>query len=179
LQTIDSQQHQMRTAFVRGAPGMLVSATVWLVAGVVALRSDVSRAVWTLLVGGALIHPVSTVLVKFIWRRTATSPGNPLMHLAMASTIWLIVGCVLAYGLSIASAYWFFPAMLLVVGSRYLAFQLLYGESWYLVCGGVLIVTGVICGMLRVSPAVVAGAGGGIEALFGLVLLRRALVDVT
>jgi hypothetical protein len=40
---------------------MLVSALVWLVAGIAVKRAGMNAAVWTLLVGGALIHPVTVL----------------------------------------------------------------------------------------------------------------------
>lgn len=170
-QQFESLQTEMRRAFLDGAPGMLVSAAVWLTAGGMHLRTGATAAMWTLLVGGMFIHPLSLVVLKLM-RRSASAPGNPLMSLALATTVWLITGCLLAYGLSTANSAWFFPAMLLVIGVRYLAFQLLYGRREYLLCGGALMLAGCASVWLHVAPAVPAFAGGVIEVIFGVLLLR-------
>jgi hypothetical protein len=91
----------------------------------------------------------------------------------MATTVWLIAGCALSYGLYTANADWFFPAMLLVIGSRYLAFQTLFGHRIYWICGAVLIAAGYLGASARLSPATIAFAGSSIEAAFALILLLR------
>lgn len=171
MQKWDELQQDMRTAFLDGAPGMLVSATVWIIAGVVCLQLGIEKAIWTLLIGGALIHPVSLVLLKLLGRSAKASTGNPLNSLAFATTIWLIVCCVFAYGLSRMNVAWFFPAMMLAIGSRYLTFHSLFGRRHYWFCGGALIAAGYLCAAQGISPALAALVGGGVEAVFALALL--------
>jgi len=173
MRSLHDLQQEMRSAFLDGAPGMLVSALVWLVAGIAVTRSGVSAAVWTLFIGGALIHPVTTVALKALGKSARAGKGNPLAHLGMATTAWLIVGCVLSYGLYTADPTWFFPAMLLVIGSRYLAFQTIFGHRTYWICGALLMATGYACASSGLSPATAAFAGSGIEAAFAAILLSR------
>lgn len=101
-------QSEMRRAFYAGAPGMLVSALVWLLAAYVCYRFGFEESVWTLLIGGALIHPISTVVTKAAGRSAKTGNDNALPQLAFATTIWLIVCCAMAYGLSLTQPQWFF-----------------------------------------------------------------------
>lgn len=171
MRPLDDLQQEMRTAYLDGAPGMLVSALVWLAAGIMFTRSGMNAAVWTLFIGGALIHPVTTLALKVAGRSASVNKGSPLAHLAMATTAWLIVGCVLSYGLYTANPAWFFPAMLLVIGSRYLAFQALFGRRIYWICGATLIAAGYLGASAQLSPATVAFAGSGIEAAFAAILL--------
>ncbi|MFZ5841385.1 MAG: DUF7010 family protein [Pseudomonadota bacterium] len=177
MQTLNAMQDDMRLAFWDGAPGMLVSALVWLIAGVVALQLGVAQAIWALLIGGALIHPVATVVLKLLGRSAKPQAGNALNSLAFASTIWLIACCVLAYGLSRAQPGWFFPAMMLAIGSRYLTFHALYGLRLYWFCGGALIAAGYFCFAFGMAPAYAAFVGGGVEVVFALALLfaRKAV----
>jgi hypothetical protein len=63
--------------------------------------------------------------------------------------------------------------MLLVIGSRYLAFQTLFGHRIYWICGAVLIAAGYLGASARLSPATIAFAGSSIEAAFALILLLR------
>lgn len=173
MRSLDDLQQEMRTAYLDGAPGMLVSALVWLVAGIMVTRAGMNAAVWTLLIGGALIHPVTVLALKMLGKSASVGKGSPLTHLAMATTVWLIVGCVLSFGLCTANPSWFFPAMLLVIGSRYLAFQTLYGDRIYRACGAVLIAAGYLGVSAQLSPATVAFTGSGIEAAFATIMLLR------
>lgn len=174
MQSMDALQRDMRSAFLDGAPGMLVSAVVWLLAGTVCARYGMHAAVWTLLVGGALIHPVSTIALKLSGKSARAPKGSALTHLAMATTAWLIVGCVLCYGLYTANPAWFFPAMLLVIGSRYLAFQTLFGHRLYWLCGAALIAAGWLCASAGISPAATAFVGSAVEGTFAGILLLSA-----
>jgi len=150
---------------------MLTSAAVWLAAATTALVNDPRRAVWVLFIGGALIHPASLVLCKVLGRSGKHSVGNPLAPLAFASTLWMIFCLPLVYGASLLRMEWFFPAMLLVIGGRYLTFDLLYGRRLYWPVGLILAAAGCLLGMAAVAPASAAFAGAGIEAIFAGVVL--------
>ena len=57
------------------------------------------------------------------------------MNLVMENTIWMIMCIPLAYGLSIQRTEWFFQAMLLIIGGRYLTFSTIYGSKLYWLLG--------------------------------------------
>lgn len=171
MQTLEEQQQDMRTAFLDGAPGILVSAVVWIAAGAVFLQVGAEQAIWTLLIGGAMIHPVATIVLKLLGRKAKASLGNSLNSLAIATTIWLIACCILAYGLSRMNVAWFFPAMMFSIGSRYLTFHTLFGHRLYWFCGGALIVAGYFCAAMNITPSLAAFIGGGLEAVFAILLL--------
>lgn len=131
--TISQAQADMRSAYFSGAAGVLISGAVWLAAGLVAALHSPSVAVLVLLVGGSLIHPASVALCKVLGRTGRHEPGNPLGVLAIEGTFWLLAGIAVAYGVHVLRPEWFFPAMLLAIGGRYLTFQSLYGLriDWY------------------------------------------------
>lgn len=175
---IENAQQEMRHAYFGGAPGMLVSAAVWLAAGMVAMLDSPQRAVWALFAGGMLIHPLSIVVNKMLGRPGVHAKGNPLGGLAMATTFWMILCLPLAYAASLVRIEWFFPAMLLVIGGRYLTFSTLYGSRVYWICGAVLAVAGYLLAAAHIAPAFAAYAGGGIEAGFAMAIFaleRRGL----
>lgn len=167
-------QAEMRHAYYDGAPGVLVSGSVWLVSALVCQLQGVERGIWALLIGGALIHPLSLLVTKVLGRPAATAKGNPFASLAMASTVWLIVCCVFAYGLSRHVPSWFFLAMLATIGSRYMVFATIFGRSIYWILGGVLIAAAYGAGALHLSPVLAAALGGLIEIVFAAVIFRRA-----
>ncbi|MDX2218437.1 MAG: hypothetical protein SF172_05385 [Burkholderiales bacterium] len=164
--TFSQAQANMRDAYLSGAPGVLVSGLVWLVAGGVALAVSDKSAVYALLIGGALIHPVGVVVAKLLGSPGQHASGNPLGGLAAEGTFWLLAGIAIAYGMHVLRLEWFFPAMLLLIGGRYLTFQTLYGLRSYWVLGGVLCALGTALALARVPVPVSAFAGGIVEVVF-------------
>ena len=92
-------QQDMRTGYFGGAPGMLVSGLVWLLAGVVGLLVSQQASVLTLFFGGMAIHPLGSVLAKLLGRSGKHTPGNPLLPLALETTILLFIGLFLAFAM--------------------------------------------------------------------------------
>ncbi|HEY0954854.1 MAG TPA: hypothetical protein VGE36_08870 [Roseateles sp.] len=164
-------QADMRQAYWHGAFGVLSSALVWAVAAGVAAFAKPQQAVWTLLIGGMFIFPISMVMAKLAGRTGMHERTNPLGRLAMLSTVGLLVGCALALGVATQKLEWFFPTMLLVIGLRI-----------YQACGLALAVAGLVLGLVLaapspelkvVGPLLGALTGAVIEALFGALLLRQ------
>ena len=172
--TIASAQADIRRAYLDGAPGVLTSGLVWLAATGTALLRSSDTAVLVLLLGGALIFPVSLVLTKLLGASGKHTTGNALGTLAGESTAWLLTGCVIAYGAHLLKGNWFFPAMLLVIGARYVAFQTVYGMRAYWVLGALLWGAGMAIAMANGPPLAGALAGAVIELVFGAVLLVQA-----
>jgi hypothetical protein len=134
LNILDAQK-DMRYGYLGGGVGMFISGMVWLLAGIIALNGEANQAIWTLLIGGALIAPISGIITRLLGRPDKGTPGNPLLTLAMEGTLWLIFCLPLAYAISQLRPLWFFPAMLLVIGGRYLTFSTIYGMRIYWICG--------------------------------------------
>jgi hypothetical protein len=176
--TIADAQREMRVAYYSGAPGMFTSAMVWLTAGIVCLRVSPQQAVWALFVGGMLIHPVAVLLNKALGRRASHTPGNPLAALAMASTFWLVLSLPLAYSVSLLRIEWFFPAMLFVIGGRYLTFSTIFGARIYWVCGASLALAGYLLGRVHAAPAMGAFTGSVIEAVFAVAIFVAARREI-
>jgi hypothetical protein len=168
---IANAQADMRHAYYGGAAGLLASATVWLAAGVVARVASPDRAVWALLLGGMLIYPTAVLLAKALGRPGTHTPANPLGALALEGTVLFLLAIPLAFGLSRYQIGWFFPAMLLLIGGRYLTFSTLYGLRAYWVCGALLAAAGVLTGMSRAPAWVAAVAGAVIECTFAALVI--------
>jgi hypothetical protein len=169
---IDAQR-DMREGYFDGAPGVLASATAWAVAGLLSLRSPATGVV-ALLLGGALIHPLGVALARALGRRGRHARGNPLGPLALEGTAWLLACIAIAVGVAALRIEWFFPAMLLAIGGRYLTFRTLYGLRLYWLLGGVLCMAGIALALAHASVPVAAIAGAVTEVLFAALLFRRA-----
>jgi hypothetical protein len=174
LSTTEEQQHEMRHAYYDGAPGILVSGLVWIAAALVCYQLGITKAVWTLLIGGTLIYPISAVVTKALGRPAKANKANALNQLAIASTIWLILCCAMAYGLFLLMPALFFPAMMATIGSRYLIFASIFGRPLFWILGLSLIVAANLALFSSIPPAAAAGLGGLIEVLFAFWVFSKA-----
>jgi hypothetical protein len=167
-------QADMRGAYYDGATGVVTSATAWLAATIAAWVSTPQTSIITLLVGGMLIFPVSVVVSKLVGRSGSHAKANPLAPLAASGTVWMLLAIPIAYGAALYRVEWFFPAMLLTIGGRYLTFATLYGLHIYLVFGAVLALAGIVAVMAQAPVWAGALAGSAIEYFFGVLILARA-----
>lgn len=170
---IAQAQQDMREGYCDGAAGILASAIAWSVAAAVALYGSTQNAIWALLLGGMFIHPLGMLICRLLGARGSHSKGNPLGQLAGASTFWLIFCLPLAYALSLQHASWFFAAMLLIIGGRYLVFATLYGMHLYWALGLALAAAGFTLGCVSATAQVIAVVGAAVEAVFAGIFLFR------
>jgi hypothetical protein len=163
-------QREMRFAYFGGAVGVAVSATAWTVAAVVAMIASRNAAMLTLFVGGILIHPVSSAVCKMIGRPARTT-ANPLETLAKEVVVLFIAAMPLLYVTARAKSEWFFPAMLLLIGARYLTFQTLFGSKLFWFGGAALLAAGATFFSIRAPFVAAPCAGAMIELLFAAIAI--------
>lgn len=175
--TINDAQRDMRYGYAGGAPGMFASAMAWCAAGTMALHGTPNQAIATLFVGGMMIHPVGVLLTKLLRRPGAHAKGNPCATLAMESTILMIMSFPLAYGASLANTAWFFPAMMMIIGGRFLLFSTMYGMKIYWAVGAALGIGAWL--LFKTGAPFAAGAftGCAIEGTFALVIYAMVRKD--
>ena len=99
------------------------------------------------------------------------SKGNLLGNLAGEGTIFMLMCLPLAYLLSLQHSEWFFQAMLMIIGGRYLTFATIYGNKIYWILGGVLGIAAYFLFSLKLESSVSALTGAAIEITFGLFML--------
>lgn len=163
-------QADMRSAYCGGAAGMLASSIAWLCAAIATIQASPQQAVWVLFIGGMLIHPVGVMIAKLLGRSGNHAKDNPLASLAWASTLWLIFSLPLAYAVSLLRVEWFFPAMMLVIGGRFLVFSSLFGMRIYWVCGLTLAGAAYLLWKIGATPTLSAFTGATIEATFAALI---------
>ena len=163
-------QADMRKAYACGAPGALVSGFVWLAASATSSAFSVTVSIWVLLVGGMAICPLSVLVCRIVGVSGKNTTDNPLGFLAMEGTAWLMVGIFISMATLFSSTALFFPVMLLVIGSRYLTFQTIYGLRHYWFAGAGLCIAGFTAAVLNFPSWVSAGLGGSIEVVLAAAL---------
>jgi hypothetical protein len=170
MSTIAEHQADMRRAYIWGATGIVTSGVAWLVAGLVAHFVSPKHAVWTLFIGAAFIFPVSNVIDRLLGASGKHAATNPLGKLALEGTIFMLMCLPLAYVISIYRIDWFFPAVLMIIGGRYLTFGTIYGTRLYWLLGALFGMAAWVSLILALPPHVSALIGAAIEIVFGVVL---------
>ncbi|GAB3796576.1 hypothetical protein GCM10028819_14420 [Spirosoma humi] len=170
IDSINMAQTDMRRDYRNGATGVLVSGIVWITTAVIVYNFSARQAVWALLVGGALIHPISTLINTVTGVKATASKDNQLTSLALEGTLFMLMTIPLAYGLSLIRVEWFFQGMLLIIGGRYLTFHTVYGNKLYWLLGGLLGSSAYYLYASSTQSLVTTLTGGVIEVIFSVVL---------
>lgn len=167
-------QKEMRTGYAGGAPGVLVSGLVWLVAGYVWASKGIAPAFLALFIGGMAIFPVSTLIARKMMGAPKIGEANPLNRLALESTFVLMAGILIGYVLLVKQPELAIPAVSLVMGARYFVFASVYGRMIFWPLAGVICAVGSLALLgLTVLPGNVAFHVGSVEILFGALLQRN------
>jgi hypothetical protein len=136
--TIAGAQRDVRTTFLGGFPGQLVSGAIWLASSALTTWVSAGAGIFALVVGGIFIFPLGQLLLKIMGRRAPLEPGNPMKSLATQSAVIIPVLFPLVGAATLYRREWFYPAMALIVGAHYFPFAFLYGMRMFLVLGAVM-----------------------------------------
>ena len=142
---IGEAQLEMRTRFVGGFYGQIVSGVLWIVSASLATWSSPRAAITTLVVGGFLIFPVTELLIRFAAAKGPLSAANALRHLGMQVAFVLPLSMPLLLPVGLYRLNWFYPALMVLLGAHYLPFVFLYGMRMFaalaaVVAGGGLVI---------------------------------------
>jgi hypothetical protein len=175
--TIAEAQRDVRTIFLGGFAGQLVSGLIWLASAALGVYVSTKSAIITLVLGGFFIFPLTQMLLRVMGRRASLPKGHPMN--ALAIQIAFIVGFCLPL-VDAATLYhlnWFYPALMIVVGAHYLPFTFLYGMRQFLALGCLLIGAGVLIGLclpMYFTPG--AWITGALLLIFAFTGRRAAIV---
>jgi hypothetical protein len=138
---ITEAQREMRTRFVGGFYGQVVSGVLWIASAGLATWSSARAAITTLVVGGFFIFPITELLVRFVGAKGPLSAANSLRYLGMQVAFVLPLSMPLLLPVGLYRLNWFYPALMVLLGAHYLPFVFLYGMRMFaalaaLVAGG-------------------------------------------
>ncbi len=171
IDALSQAQADMCNAYANGSVGIITSGLIWLISAIVTYKFSDKQGVWTLLIGGIFIFPLSVLLSKTIGLSGTHTKGNPLGNLAMEGTMFMLMCLPLALGLSLLHTEWFFQGMLLIIGGRYLTFASIYGNRLFWVLGAILGIAAYLLFSTKAQPFISALTGSIIEITFGLFML--------
>jgi hypothetical protein len=173
---ITDAQREIRTRFVGGFYGQLVSAVLWLASVALAVWSSPRAAITTLVVGGFFIFPACELLIRVFGPRASLSPANSLRHLGMQVAFVLPLSMPLLLPVGQYRLNWFYPAMMILLGAHYVPFVFLYGMRMFAVLAALLVGGGVLIA-LYASSSFSLGAWYTAAILLVFAVVGRAIVQ--
>ena len=144
---INDAQREMRSAFLGGFAGQLVSGLIWLGASAISVWVSPLYGMAVLFFGSMFIFPLTQLVVRWLGRPGKTSPGNGLWSLGSQIAFTLPLNFILVGAATLYRETWFFPAAMIVVGSHYLPFITLYGMKIFGLLAALLVLAGFALGM--------------------------------
>ena len=172
---IAEAQRDVRQVYVGGFQGQLVSGCLWLVAAAAATWGSLGAGVVTLLVGGILIFPATTLALKFSGGPASLPAGHPMRSLAMQIAFTVPLGLLVAVAVTGYRPEWFFPASMVIVGAHYLPFVFLYGMPLFAVLAALLTFGGLALALwIPSAPATGGWATGATLIVFAFLLRQHA-----
>ena len=142
--SLTTAQQDLSRAYAGGAPGVLVSGLVWLIAGTVWQLHGTTAAFAALFFGGMAIHPLGVLIERTAFKAPKAAIGRPLETLAIEATIPLFVGVLIAWVLLVRAPDLAIPTFAAIVGARYFLFRTMYGEIAYWALGGAILLIGAL-----------------------------------
>ena len=171
---INEGQADIRRVYRGGLAGQLVSGVLWLVAAAVATWGSPDAAIATLFLGGMLIFPLTSLVLRLGGGPAGLPKGHPQKALATQIAFTVPQGMVVAIVLGVLRPELFFPAAMVIVGAHYLPFVHLYGMRLFAVLAGVLSVGGVVLLFWLPAPMPAGAWFTGVVLLVFAVLLRAS-----
>jgi hypothetical protein len=169
-------QREVRTVFVGGFWGQLVSSVLWLTSAVLATWANPRTAIITLVVSGIFIFPLTQLMLRLSGRRASLQSGNPLNALGMQVAFILPISMLLLIPIAEFSLHLFYPALMILLGAHYFPFIFMYGMRMFGALAAILIGGGVVIAMYFPAPfslgAWVTGASLFLFAWLGRVVAQ-------
>lgn len=141
---IPDAQREVRSVYVGGFWGQLVSSVIWLVSATLGTWVGPKASILTVVVGGFFIFPLTQMLLRLSGHRAFLSGENSFTSLGMEVAPGLPFSMLLLVPVGLYNLNLFFPALMILLGAHDLPFATLYGMRMFLVLAGILIAMGVV-----------------------------------
>lgn len=140
--SIINAQREMRSGFLGGFAGQLVSGMIWLVSSAISVWSEPRYAMAVLFFGSMFIFPLTQGLLRLLGRPAKVSSENGLWALGSQIAFTVPINFLLVGAATLYHEDWFFPAAMIVVGAHYLPFITLYGMKMFGILAVLLVLSG-------------------------------------
>ena len=146
MHIVDAQR-EMRTRYVGGFYGQLVSGVLWLLSAGLAVWAGPRAAIATVVIGGFFIFPVTELLLRLSGEAAPLSADNELRQLGMQVAFVLPLSMPLLIPVGLFRLTWFYPGLMILLGAHYLPFVFFYGMRMFWALGSLLVAAGLLTAM--------------------------------
>lgn len=172
---VQDAQREVRTVFVGGFWGQLVSSAIWLASAAFAYWSTPRAAILTIVFGGFFIFPVVQLLLHIGGGPSSLSRGNPLWGLGMQIAFTLPLSMLLLIPVTEFRLNLFYPALMILLGAHYLPFTFSYGMRMFIPLSAILVSGGVVIAHYFSGSFSLGGWVGGLTLLLFALIGRVAV----
>lgn len=141
---IQDAQREVRSVYIGGFWGQLVSSIIWLVSAALGTWVTAKASIVAVVIGGFLIFPLTQMMLRLSGRPARVSKENSFHFLGMQIAFVLPLSMLLLVPIGHYDLNFFFPALMILLGAHYLPFATLYGMRMFLFLAGILIAAGVV-----------------------------------
>ena len=141
---IQDAQREVRSVYIGGFWGQLVSSVIWLVSAALGTWVTPKASILAVVIGGFFIFPLTQLMLHLSGGRTSVSRENQFNSLGRQVAFVLPFSMPLLVPVGLYNLNLFFPALMVLLGAHYLPFATLYGMRIYLFLAGILIAMGVV-----------------------------------
>jgi hypothetical protein len=168
--TVADAQREVRTVFLGGSVGQVVSGAIWLLSAGLSTWVGTREGIIALVVGGMFIYPLTQLVLRLLGRPWALPRDNPLWQLGVQVAFIVPLTLPVVGGAALHNVNWFYPGCMIVVGAHYLPFMFMYGMWQYGVLAGALLTGGILLGLQAPQEFALGGwLAGAAMLLFGIV----------
>jgi hypothetical protein len=171
----DAQQ-EVRSVYIGGFWGQLVSSIIWLMSAAFGTWTSPRAAIFTVVIGGFFIFPLTQMMLRLSGRPARVSRENPLHWLGMQVAFVLPFSMLLLAPVGFYRLNWFFPALMILLGAHYLPFAFLYGMRMFLFLAAMLMAAGLVVAYFF-AGSFLPGAWIGGLALFIFAWIGRSIAN--
>ena len=172
---VKDAQKEVRTVFVGGFWGQLVSSALWLKSAALGTWASPKAAIIELVAGGFFIFPAVQLLLRLTGGPASLKKENPLGFLGMQVAFTLPICMLLLVPVTEFRLNLFYPAFTIILGAHYLPFTFLYGMRMFIPLSAILIAGGIATFYLAPWSFSAGGWLAGVT-LFIFAWIGRALV---
>lgn len=172
---VQDAQREVRTVFVGGFWGQLVSSIIWLASAAIATWVSPKAGIWVVVAGGFFIYPLTQLLLRLTGGPASVTRGNPLGNLGMQIAFTLPLSMLLLVPVTEFRLTLFYPALMILLGAHYLPFTFLYGMRIFMPLGAVLAGCGVAIAFYAPGSFSLGGWIGGLTLFVFAWIGRTAL----
>jgi hypothetical protein len=158
---VKDAQSEVRSVYVGGFFGQLVSSTIWLVSAGLGAWISPRAAIIELIFCGFFIFPITQLLLRLTGRPASVKIENPLGFLGMQIAFALSLSMLLLVPVTAYRLNWFYPALMILVGAHYLPFTFLYGMRMFIPLSAILVGGGVVLALYVPGSFSLGGWIGG------------------